>query len=177
LSILHSHHGCINGVHFSFTTNGVPSTDAVIDGGPGATNNLTTPVVEGTTAGVLSLSFASPETRFGFGYAVHTFAPLPDATTVRLFDASNNLVGVVSANGSPDPIITGGFLGVMSDVPFVRADVTFNQAGQRFAFDNVRVAFAPQDLILASEPPSLALFGICAGGSGVYYWRRRAVAC
>jgi hypothetical protein len=49
-------------------------------------------------------------------------------------------------------------LGVASDIPFLRADVTFSTAGGAFAFDNLRFASTPVPTI--PEPATLALVGL-----------------
>src|SRR5262245_36644785 len=53
----------IGGVLFNFTISGVPSADAIIDDGPGNTNNITVANIEGNTLGVLQLTFPTLETR------------------------------------------------------------------------------------------------------------------
>jgi len=151
----------INGVTFGYTINGIASTGAFIDDGPGNTNNITIANVvnSGPNAGaVLSMTFPMLETRMGYGYAILSTAVVPNATTVSLFDAANVLVGTLSVTGSPDPVFTGGFLGVASDIPFLRADVTFSTAGAAFAFDNLRFSSTPVPTI--PEPTTLALVGL-----------------
>jgi hypothetical protein len=155
----------ISGVTFAYTINGIASTSAVIDDGPGNTNNITIANVVNSgpnNGAVLSMTFPMLETQMGYGYAILSTAVVPNATTVSLFDAANVLVGTLSATGSPDPTFTGGFLGVASDIPFLRAEVTFSTAGAAFAFDNLRFASAPVPTI--PEPTTLALvgLGLCA---------------
>lgn len=155
----------INGVMFGFTINGVPSNGAVIDDGPGNTNNITIANVVnngGNAGAVLSMTFPMLETRMGYGYAILATGAVPNATTVSLFDAANVLVGTLSVTGSPDPIFTGGFLGVASDIPFLRAEVTFSTAAAASAFDNLRFSSEPVSTI--PEPTTLVLvgLGICA---------------
>jgi hypothetical protein len=155
----------ISRVQFSFLISGVHSPLATIDDGPGNTNNITVANVvsiNGTnTNAELSMHFPTPQTRMGYGYAILSTATVPNATTVQLFDSANNLVGTLSANGMPDPVFTGGFLRVKSDIPFVRADVTFASA-PACTFDNLRFQFIGSDVI--PEPTSLKLFSLCRLG-------------
>ncbi len=116
----------INGVGFHFTISGTSSNDAVLDDGPGTTNNVSVANVEGNIAGDLSLVFPQPELLFGFGYAELAMAPsVSNAITIQLYDAANNPIGAESYTAAPDPTFDGGFAGIHSDTPFVRADVTF----------------------------------------------------
>ncbi len=163
----------INGVTFGYAINGIASNNAVIDDGPGNTNNITIANVvnsSGNSGAVLSMTFPSLETRMGYGYAILATGFVANATTVSLFDGANMLVGTLSANGSPDPIFTGGFLGVASDIPFLRADVTFSTQGAAFAFDNLRFSDVPVPTI--PEPATITLVGL-----GVIGLARRRLGC
>jgi hypothetical protein len=162
-----------SGVLHHFTIGGVPSTLATIDDGPGNTNHITIANIEGPTSGILSLFFPQPENRLGYGYAILNTGIVPDATTVQLFDAGHNLLGSLSATGSPDPSFTGGFLGVDSTIPFTLAEVIFNAAAApAFAFDNLE--FEPTAAAVP-EPSSLIL--LAASLLGCYWsWRRAAAS-
>jgi hypothetical protein len=164
----------INGVVFSYLVSGVHSTDAIIDSGPGPTNNITpanvvnSPIV-GNANAVLSLVFPTAERRMAYGYAILATVVVPNATTVTLFNASNAAVGTLSVTGAPDPDFTGGFLGLQSDIPFVRADVTFSTAGPAFTFDNLRFAPTPAPV---PEPATLTLLGFGLAGGLARRFRR-----
>lgn len=161
----------ISGVTFGYTLNGSPSIDAVIGGDPGPTNNITPAHVVnslGNDGAVLSLLFPSLQTRFGYGYALAADSiPIANATTVRLFDASNALVGTLSGNALPDPSFPGGFMGIGSTIAFLRAEVTFSNAGVAFAFDNARFSDVP-----VPEPGTLTMMGLGAA-LAVARWIRR----
>jgi PEP-CTERM motif len=155
-----------SGVLHNFTIGGVPSPLATIDDGPGNTNHITIANIEGPTTGILSLLFPQPENRLGYGYAVLSNFIVPNATTVELFDASHNILGSLSATGSPDPSFTGGFLGVESTIAFTSAQVSF-LSGPAFAFDNLE--FEPTAAAVP-EPSSLIL--LVTSLLGCYWWRR-----
>jgi hypothetical protein len=95
-----------------------------------------------------------------YGYFISMYYPVPDATTVSLFDASNMLVGRLSFDGMPDPEFVGGFVGIGSDVPFVRAEVMFFPQAFNFVFDNLQFSDEPVSTI--PEPASLTLVGLGA---------------
>jgi PEP-CTERM motif len=148
----------VGGVQFNYLVNNLPSTDARLDGGPGITNNISPLNIvnfNGNANAILRLTFPEPEVRMGYGYAILSNAIVANATTVSLYDASNVLVGTLSVTGGPDPIFAGGFLGLESTIPFVRADLTFSTVGQAFAADNFRFAASA-----VPEPASAVLFGV-----------------
>jgi hypothetical protein len=163
----------IAGVPFAFTVSGLPSNDAIIDSGPGNTNNITVANIEGNAQGTLSLLFQSEQSRLGFGFATTALAAV-NVVNVNLFNIFNGapvLVGSISFNAAPDPTFFGGFAGLGSDVPFRSALVSFNvSAGSRFAFDNVRYSnqVVPN---LVPEPSTLMLLG--SGVAGLARWRTR----
>jgi hypothetical protein len=148
----------VSGVQFSYLVNNLPSMNAVIDGGPGITNNISPPNVVndgGNANAILRLTFPAAQVRLGYGFAILASGLVLNATTVSLYDASSALVGTLSANGTPDPFFSGGFLGLESTIPFVRADLTFSTLGDAFAADNFRFAASA-----VPEPASVVLFGI-----------------
>jgi hypothetical protein len=141
-------------VRHDFTINNIPSLDAVIDSGPGDTNNITVANIEGNALGVLHLTFYDGlQQAMGFGFALSDVGTYASAVSVELIGADNLPLGSLSGGAAPDPVFTGGFFGVHSDVAFARASIRFlvpNAA--RFAFDNLRFESAT-----VPEPTSLAL--------------------
>ena len=143
----------------------------IIDDGPGVTNNIdplnVVSVPGGNNTGVLTLTFSSGRSQFGFGYAVLTVNPVVNATTITLFDGPTN-VGSLSYNAAPDPTFAGGFAGIASTIPFNSARVTFNSvAATAFAVDNVRTT----PVTSAPEPSTVVLLGT---GLGLMLLRRRS---
>ena len=151
----------IDGVLHGFTISGSPSLDAVLDSGPGTTNNIAVTNIEGNAGGVLSLTFSGPQNRLGYGWAMSSAAD-GQQTTVELFDFGNTSLGAVSLVGTLDPTFMGGFLGVESIIAFTRAEVTWTGSASRFAFDNMRFEFIPEPSTLTLA--ALALLGILAHG-------------
>jgi PEP-CTERM motif len=162
----------IGGVTFGYTIGGLPSLDATIADGPGNTFHITVANIEGSSKGVLSILFPSPQELVGYGWAASLS---PSATTIELFGPGHISLGTLSQIGLPDPFFVGGFFGIASDMPFVEADVTFtnhpgvSQVVDLFAFDNLRFASTP-----VPEPATLLLLGAgLAGLAGTTAWRKR----
>ena len=127
------------GVLYSFTIAGAPSLACTAGTfvGPGVTNNIQAPNIEGSAAGVLHLTFEVPTTKFGFGVAQSTLAS-PQSVVIDLFRPGAGLlrqeVPLVTTN---DP----GFVGARFDYdgPAVRTATISFPVGPytRFAVDNV----------------------------------------
>lgn len=143
----------VDGILFNYS---LGNGNVVIGGGPGTTNNMAQPniVSVGNPAGILTLTFPTALSQFGYGYAILFNLPVANATTITLFQGATN-VGSLSYNGVPDPIFAGGFAGIASTIPFDRAQLTFN-AATAFAVDNVRTTAATS----VPEPTSLVLLGV-----------------
>ena len=127
----------VAGVTYSFTINGAPGTDcrAGTTAGPGVTNNIQAPNIEGNGAGVLRLEFTSPTRRFGFGVAQST-AILPQTVTVDLFGpGSSALRRELVLNATRDPTFVGGRFDY--DGPAVTEVTIRFSALTRFVVDNV----------------------------------------
>lgn len=158
----------IEDVSFGFTVNGMPSNDATIASGPGDTNNITVANIEGDADGVLSMLFTTPISRLGYGWASDGD---PSWSVIQLFDEDDESLGSLTFNGVLDPDFVGGFAGVYSDVPFVRADVTWTvTGGTRFALDNVHFEVIPEASTL-----SMAVLGVVGGALAVRAQRGRVL--
>ena len=143
----------VNGILFSYS---LGNGRLVLDGGPGTTNNIQPLNIvsgPGGNSGVLTLTFPSSMSSFGYGFAVLTTFSVANATTIDLFSGTTN-VGSLSYSGAPDPVFAGGFAGIQSTIPFNSARVTFNSTvGPAFAMDNIRTAGA----IGVPEPSAFVL--------------------
>ena len=128
----------LDGMTYSFTVSGIPDLDCGAPrGGPGNTNNVNDPSIEGTTSGILHLTFDVPTTKFGFGVAMSTFGNLTEAVTVNLYRPGAGLLrDTIFLDTTPDPDFTGGRYDYNG--PAVKTvTIEFNVAGTRFALDNV----------------------------------------
>lgn len=137
------HGESFGGVDFFFTIDGIGSDDAILDSGPGPTNNIAIANIEGNALGVLSMELPGPQQRIGYGWGMSAMGGV-STTHVSLYDANDTLLGTLMMNGSPDPAFNGGFLGVASSQAFTRADVSWSGDGPRFAFDNLRFDAVPE---------------------------------
>ena len=130
----------LDGIAYVFTVAGVPSLDCIAGTftGPGFTNNIDSPNIEGTSAGILHLTFDVPTTTFGFGVAQSTFAsPQVQSVIIDLFRPG---VGLIRDELFLDATSDPGFVGARFDYsgPAVKT-VTIRHSGAfiRFALDNV----------------------------------------
>ena len=157
----------VSGVLFGYS---LGNGRVVIDGGPGVTNNVNPPniVSVGNNSGVLTVTFPSLVSLFGYGYAVLNAGAVTSATTINLFNGATP-VGTLSYDGVPDPGFSGGFAGISSTLAFNRAQLTFNSvAAPAFALDNLTFA-----AVGVPEPSTILLI---ATGIAVLFWRRSVAA-
>jgi len=152
------------GITFGFKVGGSPSTDATYNGiGPGTLTYLQDPTLEGTTAGILTLDFATPTDQLQFGVALNSYYAATPGYVVRLYDPSYALIGVYSGNTSPLVLWSEGQF-TYSGTQVSRAAIGFNkQAGSRFALDNLTINPIP-------APGAILLSSI---GLGLVNWLRR----
>lgn len=102
----------LHGITYSFTVGGAPSLDCDARTwiGPGVTNNIQAPNIEGTAAGVLHLTLDVPTTSFGFGVA----RSIPnlgsnDSVIIDLYRPGAGLLREeIFLNPTADPLFTGG---------------------------------------------------------------------
>ena len=139
---------------FGFTVGGVGNaTDAyynLYDFGWNSMN-VQGAALEGTTAGVLSVSFAAPVRDLGFDVALDTIGPVTAGATVSLFDWGWNLLETRSVDLDslfPDAFAEAHF--AYSGAPLGGFDLSFNpQAGAGiFALDNLNAVPEPSTCIL-----------------------------
>jgi hypothetical protein len=131
-----------DGVTYSFTVGGAPSLDCLAGtfAGPGITNNMSFPNIEGTSAGVLHLTFDVPTTDFGFGVARSITGPpsLTDSVIIDLFRPGAGLLREeLLLDPTPDPNFVGGRFDY--EGPAVKTvTIAFRTPPvTRFAIDNV----------------------------------------
>src|SRR5262245_25179916 len=156
----------VNGIQFNYS---LGNGQLIIDGGPGFTNNISPPniVSVGNNTGILRLALPTFVDTFGYGYAILNGIPIPNATTITLFNGATN-VGSLSYNGVPDPVFTGGFAGIQSTIPFNIVQLTFNSTlAPAFALDNIRTF---NSSVAVPEPSTMLLLGT---GVGLLWLRRR----
>jgi len=97
----------VQGVTFLFTVDGIPSSDAMflgevngIEPGPGDTPLITPPIIEGDDRGVLTLVFDPPVDSISFDFSLSDIVDIPNAATISIFDESDNLLGIASADAT-----------------------------------------------------------------------------
>lgn len=145
------------------------------------TNNITSPhigVFTGVSDRKLSVIFPEPQNRLGFGFALNPYfdfwtgntTVVKNAVSVKLFDASENLLGTLSGDAKIDPLFLfpDAFFGIESTVPFLRAEIDFGQ-GPDVVFDNLRYEFVtlPEPTTVPEPATGLGLLVISTIGAGL----------
>ena len=153
-----------SGITFGFEVGGFSSMDAVYNGiGPGTLTYLQDPSMEGTTAGILTLDFATPTDQLEFGVALNSYEPVTMAYAVSLYDSSYALIGNFTGGTYPLKVWSEGLF-TYSGTQVSRAVIGFNeQAANRFALDNLTINPIPA--------PGAVLLG--SFGLGLVNWLRR----
>ena len=129
-------------VTYGFTVNGQPSTDADYNSsGPNLVNFLQDPVLEGTSAGILTLDFSVPVDSIQFGLARSIQQPVTSGVEVRLFDTAGNPAGTFPLN-LITPVSFAEVQFTYNGLPVQRMEIdltvaSFAQGGSRFAVDNL----------------------------------------
>jgi hypothetical protein len=156
----------IGGVTFSFTVNGVASTDAVYNAttGPVGTRFLQCPCLEGAANGALTVRFADPVNRIQFGLALPTFVNLQPGFTVQLFNANAQLIGTFPVNTSPVLTFSEAQFSYLG-AHVTTMVITFNPNRGRFALDNLTFE--------TPEPATLTLMMLGLGGMAGVIRRKR----
>lgn len=135
----------LHGVTYAYTVADVPSTacNAGTNAGPGVTNNIQAPNIEGSAAGVLRLRFKVPTGTFGFGVAQNT-GIVPQIVTVDLFRPGiGELREELTLTETRDPTFVGGRFEY--EGPAVsEVTIRFTSPATRFAIDNVTYRYRGQ---------------------------------
>jgi hypothetical protein len=135
----------LDGVLYSFTVAGSPNSDcrAGVAFGPGNTNNIQPPAIEGTASGELQLTFDHPTTEFGFGVAQSVLFGPPQSVTITLNrPGAGRLRQEVQLTTTNDPFFVGGRYDYSG--PAVKSvTISFSNPGGRFALDNVSYFLPP----------------------------------
>ena len=157
------------GITFGFEVDGNPSTDATYNAiGPGTLTYLQDPTLEGTTAGILTLDFATPTDQIQFGVALNSYDAVQEGYVVSLYDPSYALIGDFSGNTSPLKLWSEDQF-TYSGTLISRATIGFNfnnQLNGRFALDNLTI-----NSVNSIPAPGAVLLGSI--GLGIVNWLRR----
>lgn len=159
----------VGGVQFTYSFG---PGNVIVGLGPGNTNNITSPDIElrqgANPTGVLTMALPSLQNLVGFGFALLTTTPVPNAVIVSLFNNATP-VGALLYGAVPDPLFAGGFAGIQSTLEFNRVQLSFNPGVAAFAVDNIRFSTTTPTVI--PEPSTLAL--VLSGLGVIVALRRR----
>jgi hypothetical protein len=141
----------VDGLVIGDVTFGFSSSDATVtDTGPGIQVFVQAPNIEGDASGILTLDFANPSFQvlsISYGFALDTGTPVDPGTTVEIFDASENSLGVFTAPAQAVGVqFVEGFVRADSETPIASAEISFaNSTNSRFAFDFLTYSSGDQD--------------------------------
>lgn len=130
----------LNGVTFSYSG---PDAQYNSPSGPGMETFVQCPCIEGSTAGLLTITFDKPSQVVGFGTAVLAASPVADAFWVEVIGPNGKSRGTFSVDTEPAPVFSAArFSYDGNSVKQLR--ITFNPTTSRFAMDNVTYHQAPR---------------------------------
>ncbi len=137
----------VDGMIIGDVTFGFSSIDATINGGPGNTQYIQTPNIEGDATGILTMDFAVPVFGVSYGFVLSDTSFQPDASTMVFYDSLMRAIYVYSADAADMGFgwIEGLNVGT-STKPIARVEITFSHPQlefTRFALDNVNYSLMP----------------------------------
>ncbi|HEY2019453.1 MAG TPA: hypothetical protein VGH38_38360 [Bryobacteraceae bacterium] len=136
----------LDDVLYGFTVGGAPSLDCTVGtvAGPGNTNDIHPPNIEGTAAGVLHLTFDQPTTDVSFGVALSTpVSPQTNSVIVNLYRPGAGLLRQeLFLTTTSDPLFVGGRF--VYSGPIVKSvTIQFSGPYTRFVLDDLSYFRAP----------------------------------
>ncbi len=125
--------------------------------GPGETEFIAPPNMEGDSAGTVAIEFSAPVFAVSYAFAMNTSEPAANATTITLFDQDGLALIAVSADAVPGEFFPAEGQNIAStNVGASSATITFDHpAAQRFVLDNL--AISPLPMANASTAPARTL--------------------
>jgi hypothetical protein len=160
-----------DGVTFGYSEFGSSSPEAFFDEavGPGNTVLVSPTALVGLADGVLTMSFANPESEIDFAVALTTNVSLSPGFSVTVFDASGDVLDSTDvattalANFSEGAFSYDGSDASSVSITFDSIDGVFQGDANEFALGNVTVP----------EPDSIAIFTMGLMALGAMVTRRR----
>lgn len=139
------------GVNFFFEVGGQSSSDAFFNsGGPGSITHVQDPSLEGTTDGILTLTFDAPTPVLEFGVAINVSQVLSPGVIVELLGPDGDLIERIAVTTSPLVSFTEARVrheGALVGTAVIDFQPPFTT---RFALDNLTFdGFAQEALVVA----------------------------
>jgi hypothetical protein len=163
----------VHGVRFGFQENGVASTDAYFNAsGPGSLTYVDENVLEGTSAGILSVHFPEPLISLSFGLALSTVEPQMHGATITILGTSGETLS--SSTLDFIPLVSYSEVWFHQDV--LRASglrIAFADPQLRFALD--KLTYTTLDTAPVPEPSALGL--LLGAGAGLICAQKSRRSC